>query len=100
MARRRNRLFLIKAQEGGNSSGIRRAWKLQGRINFKRLSSQLVPHTHGSSGNIPIPPGIYDEVNRNNQGKDKEGCLERSNSSYGQNGSGVLKRMENPVKRP
>jgi len=79
-------LFLIKAQEAAI------AWDPAERGNFRKdyfepIIIPTVPHTPWVKCNIPIPPGIYDEVVRIIKEKIKIGVYERSNSSYQSNGS-------------
>jgi len=49
---------------------------------FPPIEFPVVPHTPWVLRNIPIPPGIYDEVCRVIKKKLKAGVYERSNSSY------------------
>jgi len=74
-------LFLIKAQEEAI------AWDPTKHGNFRKdyfepIIIPTVPHTPWVEHNIPIPPGIYDEVVRIIKEKIKIGVYERSNSSY------------------
>src|SRR5882724_7837735 len=74
-------LFLIKAQEEAIT------WDLTQPANFRKdyfkpIIIPTVPHMPWVERNIPIPPGIYDEVIRIIKGKIRIGIYERSNSSY------------------
>jgi len=74
-------LFLIKAQEADI------AWDPTKHGNFRKdyfkpVVIPTVEHIPWVERNIPIPPGIYDEVVRIIKEKIKVGVYERSNSSY------------------
>src|SRR5882724_7947281 len=74
-------LFLIKAQEGGI------AWDVSEHGNFRKdyFDPVFIPtmeHIPWVEQNIPIPPGIYDEVIKILKEKIWVGVYERSNSAY------------------
>ena len=73
-------LFIIKGQ------GAAIAWDLSEQGNFRRdyfepIVIPTVEHIPWVKGNIPIPPGIYDEVIRIIKEKIKTRVYERSNLS-------------------
>ena len=92
MSRRRKLvLFLIKAQEEAI------AWVPTKCGNFRKdyfepIIILTVPHMPWVECNIPIPPGIYDDVVRIIKEKIKIGIYERSNSSYWSKWFCVLKK--------
>src|SRR5882724_12767562 len=74
-------LFLIKAQEGGI------AWDVSEWGNFQKnyfdpVVIHTIEHIPWVEQNIPIPPGIYDEVVKILKEKIQVGVYERSNSAY------------------
>ena len=84
-------LFLIKAQEEVI------AWDPTKHGNFRKdyfkpIIIPTVPHMPWVECNIPIPPGIYDEVVRIIKEKIKIGIYERSNSSYRSKWFCILKK--------
>ena len=84
-------LFLIKAQEAAI------AWDPTKRGNFRKdyfepVVIPTVEHILWVERNIPIPPGIYDEVVRIIKEKIKVSVYERSNSSYQSKWFCVLKK--------
>src|SRR5882672_7427252 len=84
-------LFLIKAQEAAI------AWDPTKCGNFRKdyfepVVIPTVEHIPWVERNIPIPPGIYDEVVRIIKEKIKVGVYERSNSSYRSKWFCVLKK--------
>src|SRR6266481_2518151 len=84
-------LFLIKAQEEGI------AWDVSERGNFGKdyfdpIVIPTIEHIPWVEWNIPIPPGIYDEVIRILKEKIRVGIYERSNSSYWSKWFSVLKK--------
>jgi len=74
-------LFLIETQEEAISWDPTEHGNF-GKDYFKPIIISTVPHTPWVECNIPIPPGIYDEVIRIIKEKLKIGIYERSNSSY------------------
>src|SRR5882672_6471827 len=84
-------LFLIKAQEAAI------AWDPSERGNFRKnyfkpIVIPTVEHIPWVEQNIPILPGIYDEVIRIIKEKIKVGIYERSNSSYQSKWVCILRR--------
>ena len=84
-------LFLIKAQEEGI------AWDTAERGSFRQdyfdpVVMSTIEHIPWVEQNIPIPPGIYDEVVRILKENIKIGVYERSNSSYRSKWFCVLKK--------
>src|ERR1700710_1422232 len=62
-------------------------WKNSERGHFHKdffppVDIPTIPHKPWVKCNIPIPPGLYDEVCRNIQTKIDAGVYEPSNSSY------------------
>src|SRR5882724_8237758 len=73
------------------------AWDLTKHGNFRKdyfkpIIILTVPHVSWVEHNIPIPPGIYDEVVRIIKEKTKIGIYERSNSSYWSKWFCILKK--------
>jgi len=82
MARRRKACsFLIKAQEEAIAWDLTKCGNFR-KDYFKPIIIPTVPHMPWVEHNIPIPPGIYDEVIRIIKEKIKIDIYERSNSSY------------------
>src|SRR5882724_2724975 len=84
-------LFLIKEQEAAI------AWDPSECGNFRKdyfepIVIPMVEHIPWVEQNIPIPPGIYDEVIKIIKEKIKIGVYERSNSSYWSKWFCVLKK--------
>jgi len=84
-------LFLIKEQEAAI------AWDLSEQGNFSRdyfkpIVIPTVEHIPWVERNIPISPGIYDEVIKILKEKIKISVYERSNSSYQSKWFCVLKK--------
>ena len=84
-------LFLIKEQEAAI------AWDPSEQGNFRRdyFKPIVIPTVEDIpwvKRNIPIPPGIYDEVIKIIKEKIKIGVYERSNSSYQSKWFCVLKK--------
>ncbi|PIL26402.1 hypothetical protein GSI_12159 [Ganoderma sinense ZZ0214-1] len=59
---------------------------------FPPVQIPVIPHTPWVQRNIPIPPGLYDEVCRIIRAKDEAGVYEPSNSAYRSRWFWVLKK--------
>src|SRR5882672_4961929 len=84
-------LFLIKAQEAAIAWDLTKRGKFR-KDYFKPVVVPTVKHILWVECNIPIPPGIYDEVIRIIKEKIKVGVNERSNLSYRSKWFCVLKK--------